>query len=313
MAAISVIIPARDEAGSIETTIREVGEAFEDSPHDCEIIVVNDASRDGTAALARAAGACVISHPTTKGYGNALLTGIRHARFPWIAITDADGTYPVDRLPEFLDRALDEGLDMVVGARQWEHFTEPLGKRALRAAFGGLIRQVVGEPIPDINSGLRVIRRELLDRFAPVLSGGFSFTTSLTIIAFQTNHHVGYVPVGYFPRKGASHVRLGRDSLRALQIVVMTIILFNPIKLYLAQALAVLAASLGAGVLAIVFPALQAALSLACGGIWTANIILALGFLAVRHQLNLAGIDLPRRGYMPEVVAVDTESEFGED
>lgn len=313
MAKISIIIPARDEAAAVGQTVQGVQCAFEASGHVAEIIVVDDASRDGTADCARAAGADVIMHPTSKGYGNAILTGLRRARYSWIAITDADGTYPVEQLPAMLDRALADGLDMVVGARQWDHCTETVGKRALRGVFGALIRQVAGEPIPDINSGLRVIRRELLDRFALVLSGGFSFTTSLTIIAFQTNHHVAYAPVSYYARQGTSHVRLGRDSLRALQIVAMTIVLFNPIKLYLAQGLVVLALSLAAGLAAALFPASAPALGLACGGIWAASLTFSLGFLAMRHQINLSDIALPQRGYRPEMVEVESDVGYGVD
>ena len=254
MAEVSIVIPAYNEAGAIAQTVQGVDKAFRDSPHTTEIIVVDDCSKDDTAALAREAGARVISHPTNKGYGNALITGIRNAAHPWIAITDADGTYPLEQLPSMLDEALERGLDMVVGARQGPHYIENSFKQAARYAFKRISQWVVGEPIPDINSGLRVIRREMVTAFTPALSGGFSFTTSITIIAFQTGHHVAYVPVAYHPRTGTSHVRLWRDTKRALQIIVMTIVLFNPVKLYLLQTLVVFWYTVAAVVLAALFP-----------------------------------------------------------
>ena len=297
MAAITVVIPVFNEAESIEDTVTAVELAFRASGHTFEIIVVDDGSTDDTATRARATPARVITHPTNKGYGNALLTGVRNATHPWIGITDADGTYPVDVLPLMLDEAVARDLDMLVGARQGAHYESSLVKRWARSLFKRFTEFVVGQSIPDVNSGLRIIRRELIAQCAPALSGGFSFTTSITIIAFQTGHHVAYRPVEYFARKGKSHVRYRRDTLRALQIIVMTIVLFNPIKLFLVQALALIAFTLGTVLAALILPSLFPLLLLlsmgACGG----SIVMALGFLAVRFQCNLAEIRIPERGY----------------
>ncbi|MBX3177484.1 MAG: glycosyltransferase family 2 protein [Candidatus Hydrogenedentes bacterium] len=299
MAGVSVVIPAYNEAGSIRETVEGVRKAFEGSPHPLEIVVVDDGSADETAAIAEEAGARVIGHPTNKGYGNALLTGSRHAAHSWVAITDADGTYPVEELPAMLDEAEGRGLDMVVGARQGRHYEQNLLKRAARWVFKRLSEWVVGEPIPDINSGLRVMRRELIATFAAALSGGFSFTTSITIIAFQTGHHVVYRPIAYYPRTGQSHVRLVRDTLRALQIIVMAVVLFNPIKLFLLHAAGVAGFAIAMAALVLLLPGLYPPALVLSLGVLAGNIIVALGFLAVRQQIYLGGIDLPRRGYAP--------------
>lgn len=299
MAEISVIIPACNEAGAIAETVEAAAAAFRGSGHTFEIIVVDDASTDDTAAIARDTAARVIVHPTNQGYGNSLLTGVRNAAYPWIAIADADGTYPVEKLPEMLDTASGRELDMVVGARQGRHYHGSPTKRVLRWIFKGISEWVVGESIPDINSGLRVMRRDLVRAFAPALSGGFSFTTSITIIAFQTGFHVAYVPVDYRPRTGKSHVRMWRDTKRALQIIVMTIVLFNPIKLYLLQTLVVFWFTVFAIVFLALFPQLHGIVLIASLGFFTGNGIMALGFIAVRQQINLDGIALPPRGYEP--------------
>ena len=312
MAASSIIIPAYNESRAIVKTIEAVEAAFANSEHAFEIIVVDDASDDDTATLAFEAGVRVITHPTNKGYGNALLTGVRNALHAWIAIADADGTYPLERLPELLEIAESRDLDMVVGARQGEHYDGRPLQRLLRGAFQRLSEWVVGDPIPDINSGFRVIRRELVTAFASALSGGFSFTTSITIMAFQTGHHVGYVPVAYYRRTGKSHVRMWRDSRRALQIIVMTIVLFNPIKLYLLQAALVLVYTLFSCALVLVLPQLFGPVLLASAGILTANITMALGFIAVRQQMNLSDINLPRRGYTPRPVLTAGALDGGE-
>lgn len=297
MADISIVIPAFNEADAIEEIIRNVDDAFRASGHRYEIIVVDDCSTDDTAARARDTPARVIGHPTNKGYGNALLTGVRNAVYPWIAITDADGTYPVAELPRMLDEAVARDLDMYVGARQGRHYDENLVKRWARGFFKLFTEFVVGQPIPDVNSGLRIIRRDLIARCAPALSGGFSFTTSITIIAFQTGHHVAYRPVEYFARTGKSHVRYRRDTLRALQIIVMTIVLFNPIKIYLLQAIAVGGFALLTTVLGLLIPGLYPALLLLSLGFYCGNAVMALGFLAVRFQCNLAELHFPERGY----------------
>jgi glycosyltransferase involved in cell wall biosynthesis len=297
MAEISIVIPAYNEAGAIEETIQKVDGFFRSSGHTYEIIVVDDCSTDDTAARARATSARVISHPTNKGYGNALLTGVCNAAHPWIAITDADGTYPAEVLPRMLDEAIARDLDMYVGARQGKHYDEHLPKRWARCFFKGFTEFVVGQSIPDVNSGLRIIRRDLIARCAPALSGGFSFTTSITIIAFQTGYHVAYRPIDYFARTGKSHVRYGRDTLRALQIIVMTIVLFNPIKLYLAQAMMVSGFTLLTTIMALLMPGLFRTLLLLALGFYAGNVVMALGFLAVRFQCNLSELHFPERGY----------------
>lgn len=311
MAEISIVIPAYNEAGAIEETIQRVDASFRASGHTCEIIVVDDCSTDDTAARARATVARVISHPTNKGYGNALLTGVRNATYSWIAITDADGTYPVDVLPRMLDEAIARDLDMYVGARRGKHFDKHLPKRWARAFFKGFTEFVVGQSIPDVNSGLRIIRRDLIARCAPALSGGFSFTTSITIIAFQTGYHVAYCPIDYFARTGKSHVRYGRDTLRALQIIVMTIVLLNPIKLYLAQAMVLAGFTLLTAIMALLIPGLFPALLLLSLGFCCGNVVMALGFLAVRFQCNLSELQFPERGYKAH--AKDAPKEFHTD
>lgn len=297
MAAISIIIPACNEGASIARTVEAVKATFAGEPHDVELIVVDDGSTDDTADQAEAAGVRVIRHPTNKGYGNALLTGVRNAAHPWIGIVDADGTYPVEELPAMLDEAVARDLAMLVGARQGAQYREGPVKQIARRVLKWIAEFVVGQEIPDVNSGMRIIRRDLVAQCAPALSGGFSFTTSITIIAFQTGHHVAYRPIAYHARTGKSHVRYRRDVPRALQIIVMTIVLFNPIKLYLVQVLGVALFTAGAMLLAALLPASMPVLLMGSLGFYTMNIILALGFLALRHQANLADLHLPERGY----------------
>lgn len=299
MASISIVIPAYNEQNAIGDTVAEVRRAFDGSHHEFEIIVVDDGSSDTTRDGALAAGAAVITHPMNAGYGNSLLTGIRNAKYPWIGITDADGTYPVEELPSMVEEAERRELDMLVGARQGKHYRGGAIKAAARLGFKWLSEFVVGRRIPDVNSGLRVMRREMLERFAPVLSGGFSFTTTITIIAFLTHHFVDYRPIAYRPRVDESHVRYVRDTLRTAQIIVMTILLFNPIKLFILQIGALVVAETVLAVLLMLVPALFGPLLIVAILIAVANLVAALGFLAEQRRIQYAGVVFPDRGFIP--------------
>jgi len=288
---ISVVIPAYCEEASVGAVVDELRRTLAHL-QDVEILVVDDGSTDATRAEAEKAGARVLSHPVNIGYGNALKTGIRAARHPVIAITDADGTYPLREIPRLLAE-LDKGFDMVVGARQGAHYRESTLKQPARVAFNWLARFVAGEPIPDVNSGLRVFRRDRVLPFLDDLSGAFSFTTSLTLLCFLQNYFVRHVPIEYYERAGRSKVRLGRDTLRAAQILVQTILVYNPVKLFLLGAMLFAAVGVaGVGIYALVWPRWEL-FALSAASLVLAPVALMFGFVAyasntrLRHVRNL--------------------------
>jgi len=299
MPGITIVIPAFNEEDSIRDTVQMVRDAFESTDHETEIIVVNDGSTDRTQQEAEEADVKVITHPTNSGYGNALLTGVRNATHSWIGITDADGTYPIEEMPSMLEEASGRDLDMLIGARQGKHYKGSKFKWVARIAFKWLSEFATGNKIPDINSGLRVMRRDMIMRFAPILSGGFSFTTTITIIAFLTYHFVEYRPVKYHARKGASHVRYVRDTMRSAQIIVMTILFFNPIKLFILHAAFLLISGIVAFLLSVAFPDLTSPILVLSLFFLVANILLGMGFLAEQRRVHLANVKIPERGYTP--------------
>ncbi len=279
-AGVSVVIPAYNEAGAIVSTIQAVEQAFAAAGPDYEILAVDDGSTDGTYDLARSTRARVLRHGTNIGYGNAIMTGVRHARHPLIAIADADGSYPLAELPSMVEELRTRGLDMLVGARRG---TVTLGgpvKRLARRAFRFLSEYTVGRTIPDINSGLRVMRRDVVMGFAPYLGGGFSFTTTITILSMLSWLFVDYRDIEYSQRVGKSHVHHVRDTLRAAQILVRTILIFNPIKIYLLLVAAVLGLAVLVPALCVLLPAWSGAISLAGLLVAAAILVLSLGFLA---------------------------------
>jgi glycosyltransferase involved in cell wall biosynthesis len=229
---VTIVIPAYNEEGAISQTIDQLKTMMVSWTRPHEIIVVNDGSADATPSVAAAAGVRVISHPINSGYGRSLLTGIESATYDTIAIIDADGTYPGEKLPDLLSR-YDQGFHMVVAARQGRYYEGSFTKKILRILFRWLAEFACGRDIPDINSGLRVFDRRPVLASRGSLSTGFSFTTTITLLFMLNNLFVAYVPISYKQRVGQSKVRLFRDSLRSLQIILTTIAQFNPLKLFL--------------------------------------------------------------------------------
>ncbi len=228
MSPFSVVIPAFNE----ERGIARVIQAIRTHNPTCEIVVVDDGSTDQTAEMAAAAGATVIRHPTNGGYGRSLMDGIRTAQHDIIAITDADGTYPVEKINSLVEK-LEQGFDMAVGTREaiWKH--DSLLRAPARLLFKFLVEFTSGARIPDINSGLRTFRKSQVLPLFPDLCQGFSFTTTLTLIYKLTGKFVVYMPIEYHRRIGRSKVHIIRDSLRTLQYLIEVIVTYNPLKLFL--------------------------------------------------------------------------------
>ncbi|HEV7280135.1 MAG TPA: glycosyltransferase family 2 protein [Pirellulaceae bacterium] len=231
MPSVSVVIPAYNEADSIRGVIERVRTTMAEAGIVCEVLVVVDGATDATAEEAAQVADRVIEHPLNLGYGRSLKSGIQAATHDLIAITDADGTYPVERLPELIK--LTDRHHMVVGARTGSFYAGSPAKQIGRSIFRFLCEFAVGQSIPDINSGMRVFRKSEIVPFFPTVSGGFSFTTTATLLYLLNDRFVLHVPIDYFQRTGTSKVRHVRDSLRALQIIVEAILRYNPIKIFL--------------------------------------------------------------------------------
>lgn len=233
---VSIIIPAFNEEKGIGLVIRKFKEVARKHKIVIEIIVVDDASTDQTAKIAKSQRVRVIIHPQNAGYGRALQTGIQAAKNENIIICDADGTYPVEELPQLL-QFLDKGFDMVVGARKGRYFKGTLLKNPARLFFKLLSEFVTGTRIPDVNSGFRAFKKSEVLKFLRYTCPTFSFTTSLTLVYHLEGKFIKYYPIVYFPRKGKSKIRYFRDTLRAGQILTETVAFYNPIKLFLFIAL----------------------------------------------------------------------------
>lgn len=227
---VSVVVPAFDEAEGIGHTLREIRGAMEPLGRPWELIVVDDGSSDDTAARAAAEGAVVVRLPRNRGYGAALKAGIARARHDLIVMSDADGTYPAQAIPDLLDHAGD--FDMVVGARTGANVSVPAARRPAKWFLGRLASYLAGQEIPDLNSGLRVVRRGVVERFEHLLPSGFSFTTTITLAVLVNDGLVEYRPIDYRPRLGTSKIR-PVDAFAFLMLILRTVVFFNPLKVFL--------------------------------------------------------------------------------
>lgn len=228
--AVTVVIPAFNEADHVADEIHAVRAVMERTGWHYEIVVVDDGSQDGTGERAAAAGVRVLRHPKNRGYGAALKRGVAAARHDWILITDADGTYPAESIPALLARA--DGNDMVVGARTGKTVKIPFVRKPAKAFLRWLASYLAGQKLPDLNSGMRLMRRDLIERYEHLLPSGFSFTTTITLAAACNDHAVEYVPIDYLARRGESKIR-PRHAYDFTLLILRTIVFFNPLKVFI--------------------------------------------------------------------------------
>lgn len=231
----SVVVPCYDEEGSIESTIANLDAALS-GQIDHEIIVVNDGSRDRSSEVlahlqTRYPKLRVIHHAVNQGYGAALKTGIRSAKAPLIAITDADGTYPNERLPELIRECADH--DMVVGARVGPGVNYSKIRAIPKFFLRRWISFIAQRNVPDINSGMRVFRKDIAERFFNILPNSFSFTITITLAMMTTFRLVQFIPISYAKRDGKSKIRPISDTWRFIRIILRTGVYFAPIRAFL--------------------------------------------------------------------------------
>ena len=245
--AYSVVVPCYNEEGGIRDTVGKLETVT--GPAGAEIIIVNDGSSDETrSVLDGLVGEDprrelrVVHNERNLGYGAAIKTGVRRARSDLIVIIDADGTYPCDRIPDLVEEA--NRADMVVGARPGggdpRAFLRRIAKSVLRAHCSWL----VGQRIPDMNSGLRVFRKSAFKQFFKILPDGFSLTTTLTVAMMRNRYSVAFEPISYAERVGRSKIRPVRDTLGFIQLILRTGMYFAPLRV-----LSPLVAFLGLGFL----------------------------------------------------------------
>lgn len=236
---VAIVVPAYNEEGGIGPVLEELARL----DPSWEVIVVDDGSTDRTAEIAESTGVRVIRHRTNLGYGASLKNGIAHARAPHIVITDADGTYPNERIPELV--SLLDRYHMVVGARTGLRVNIPLIRRPAKWMLNQLANYLSETRIPDLNSGLRAFRRSEVQRFLHMLPSGFSFTTTITMAFHVNDLFVHYVPIDYHRRAGRSKIRPIQDTVNFFSLILRTVLYFRPLKIFIPAALFLFLAAVG--------------------------------------------------------------------
>lgn len=224
---LSIIIPAKNEAAIISDVVASARALYPRA----EILVVNDGSDDDTASLAAKAGATVVSHPVSLGNGAAIKSGARAAQGNIFVMMDGDGQHKAENIQSLLEK-LDEGYDMVIGARDSGSHAD-VGRLAANGLYNLFASIISGHRILDLTSGFRVVRADLFKKFLYLLPNGFSYPTTITMAFLRSGYPVTFLPMKAEKRAGKSHIRPVRDGLRFLAIIFKIATLYAPLKVFL--------------------------------------------------------------------------------
>jgi polyisoprenyl-phosphate glycosyltransferase len=239
----TVVLPCYNEQDHVLQELERITVALDASGLGYEILAIDDASTDGTLAVLRQAAerlphVTVLAFRRNGGSGTARRIGTLRAKGEIVVWTDADMTYPNERIPELVEMLLaDPSYDQVVGARTTEEGTH----KWLRVPAKWLIRKIAerlsNQKIPDLNSGLRAFRRSVALPYLRLLPAGFSCVTTITLAFLQNQHDVHYVPIDYAKRAGTSKFHFVHDAYRYILQVLRMIMYFDPLKVLMPLAL----------------------------------------------------------------------------
>ncbi len=251
---VSIVLPCHNEEGHVVAEVARICAAMDASDYDYELVAYDDASTDGTLACLEDAAPRfpnlrVVHFPRNGGSGTVRRIGTRQARGTIVVWTDADLSYPNERIPEFVKMLDSEPyVDQIVGARTTEAGTHKLLRVPAKWFIRKLAEVLTNSTIPDLNSGLRAFRREVALPYLRLLPPGFSCVTTITIAFLSNQHDVKYVPIDYAKRAGKSKFKFVRDAYRYILQVLRMVMYFNPLKVLMPVALFLLGLGFGKGI-----------------------------------------------------------------
>lgn len=223
---LSIILPAKNEAAALTELLPQLRNAQPDA----EIIVVDDGSTDDTRQICETNGVTCLHSPYSMGNGAAIKRGAGAAGGDVLVFMDGDGQHDPADIDRLLDR-LDEGFDMVVGARSWRS-QAGVGRGLANSFYNWFASRVTGQNIADLTSGFRVAKAAKFREFLHLLPNGFSYPTTSTIAFFRSAYAVAYEPIVAAERIGKSHIKPFRDGIRFLLIIFKVTTLYSPLKLF---------------------------------------------------------------------------------
>ncbi|MFT4520363.1 MAG: glycosyltransferase involved in cell wall biosynthesis [Halioglobus sp.] len=228
----SIVIPAKDEERGLAILLPELSASYPDA----EIIVVNDGSQDNTEQVCLDAGVDVISHPYPKGNGAAIKSGARAATGDCVVFMDGDGQHAAADVGKLVAK-MDEGYDLVVGARKGLGAQASIARWSANAFYNSFASWMVDRKIEDLTSGFRVVNRRKFLSFLYLLPNGFSYPTTSTMAFFRAGYSVGFVPIEVAKTLSKSHISLTKDGVRFFLIIFKIGTLYSPLKVYFPAAL----------------------------------------------------------------------------
>ncbi len=247
---LSIIIPAYDEEKVIGQVVNQIISVINNLDIEYEILVVDDGSGDGTVNAARDAGARVIQHPENIGNGAAIKTGIRNARGNVIVMLDSDGQHPPEDIPRLLEKL--GPYDMVVGARTKTSdtdFRRDFGNKV----YNALATYVCGRKIEDLTSGFRAIKTDVAKKFIYLLPNKFSYPTTITLAVLRSGRSLAYIPIEGKRRIGKSKIKLVRDGMRFLMIILRVSTYYSPLKIFIPVSIFMFLTGFGYGLFKVIF------------------------------------------------------------
>jgi polyisoprenyl-phosphate glycosyltransferase len=243
---VTVVLPAYNEVGHVRAEVDRITAALKESPYTFEILVVDDGSTDGTAeAIDGLPFVRVLRFPVNRGSGTARRIGSGQALGRYVAWTDADMTYPNERIPELVAHLEAGHADQVVGARITEEGTYKALRVPAKWAIRRLAQYLTDTKIPDLNSGLRVFKKDVAKPYLRLLPPGFSCVTTITLAFLANGHIVEYVPIDYQERAGRSHFHPIKDAYRYILQVLRMVTYFEPLRVFGPVALSLLLVGTG--------------------------------------------------------------------
>ena len=243
---VTIILPCYNEEGHVIAEVDRIARAMDDSGYSYELLAIDDGSTDQTLAKLHEAAPRfpqleVVPMPRNGGSGVVRRIGTQRARGEIVAWTDADMTYPNERIPELV-RVLEKDpmVDQVVGARTSEQGTYKLLRVPAKWLIRKFAERLSGRRIPDLNSGMRAFRREVALPYLRLLPPGFSCVTTITLAFLSNNHEIQYVPIEYAQRAGRSKFKFVSDAYKYILQILRMIMYFNPLKVLMPLALTLL-------------------------------------------------------------------------
>jgi polyisoprenyl-phosphate glycosyltransferase len=252
---VTIILPCYNEEGHVIAEVERIARAMDGSGYSYELLAIDDGSTDQTLAKLREAAPRfpqleVVPMPRNGGSGVVRRIGTQRAQGEIVVWTDADMTYPNERIPELVQvLEKDPMVDQVVGARTSEQGSYKLLRVPAKWVIRKFAERLSGSRIPDLNSGMRAFRREVALPYLRLLPPGFSCVTTITLAFLSNNHEIQYMPIEYAQRAGRSKFKFVSDAYKYILQILRMIMYFNPLKVLMPLALTLL----GVGVLKAVY------------------------------------------------------------